>query len=233
MAADIKSEVRSDVPLGRRMPNASTRIVVADRNVITRVGIRSILERNTGMAVIAEATSYDAVLDAVDEHGPDVLIIDLDLGDDTTRGLRICEDISERYPATKVLVLANTLNEMIVVEALRRGVTGYLCKDDVRADELGKGVKAVQEGETVLGKGVGSMVARGLGSVRGQAEHLTDRELDVIRLVSKGQSNKQIANTMFITESTVKFHLQNASKKLGTHRRAELAHRATAAGLLK
>jgi DNA-binding NarL/FixJ family response regulator len=212
---------------------ASTRIVVADRNVINRVGIRSILERNAGFAVVAEATTYEAVMDAVDEHGPDVLIIDLDLGDDTTRGLKICDDITENYPSTKVMVLANTLNEMIVVEALRRGVTGYLSKDEVRADELSKGVKAVQDGETVLGKGVGNIVARGLGSVRGQMEHLTDRELDVIRAVSKGMSNKQIAVLMYITESTVKFHLQNASKKLGTHKRAELVGRAHAAGLLK
>ena len=224
-------ETRSDVPLGRRMPQATTRIVVADRNVITRVGLRSILERNTGFAVIAEATNYDAVIDAVDEHGPDVLIIDLDLGDDTTRGLKVVEEITERYPTTKVLVLANTLSEMIVVEALRRGASGYLCKDDVKADELGKGIKAIQDGETVLGKGVGNLVAHSLGSIR-QTEHLTDREIDVIKQVAKGQSTKQIAVAMFISESTVKFHLQNASRKLGAHRRAEIVHRAAAAGLL-
>jgi two-component system NarL family response regulator len=121
---------------------------------------------------------------------------------------------------------------MIVIEALRRGANGYLVKDEVKADELGKGVKAVQDGETVLGKGVGSMVARGLGSTRGAAEHLTDRELAVIKLVAKGLSNKQIAHEIFLSESTVKFHLQNASKKLNAHRRAEIVHRATAAGLL-
>lgn len=228
----MDKEGRSDVPLGRRSPLATSRVMVADRNVITRVGIRSILERNAGMAVVAEATSYDAVIDGVDEHGPDVLIIDLDLGDDTTRGLKLCEEISDRYPATKILVLANTLSEMIVVEALRRGANGYLCKDDVKADELGKGVKAVQDGDTVLGRGVGSLVARGLGSTRGATDHLTDRELDVIRAVAKGLSNKQIAHEMFVSESTVKFHLQNASKKLNAHRRAEIVHRATAAGLL-
>jgi DNA-binding NarL/FixJ family response regulator len=184
------------------------------------------------MAVVAEATTYDAVLDAVDEHGPDVLIIDLDLGDDTTRGLKLCEEVTDRYPATKILVLAQKLSEMIVVEALRRGVAGYLCKDDVKADELGKGVRSVQDGETVLGKGVGSMVARGLGSTRGVAEHLTDRELEVIRAVAQGLSNKQIAHQAFISESTVKFHLQNASRKLNAHRRAEIVHRASAAGLL-
>ena len=213
------------------MPQATTRIVVADHNVITRVGLRSILERNPGFAVIAEATSYDAVIDAVDEHGPDILIIDLDLGDDTTRGLKLVEEIADRFPSTKVLVLANTLSEMIVVEALRRGANGYLCKDDLKADELGKGVKAIQDGETVLGKGVGNLVAHSLGSTR-QTEHLTDREVDVIKHVAKGLSNKQIANAMFISESTIKFHLQNASKKLNAHRRAEIVHRAAAAGLL-
>jgi len=115
---------------------------------------------------------------------------------------------------------------------LRRGVTGYLCKDDVKADELGKGVRAVQDGDTVLGRGVGSLGARGLGSTRGQTEHLTDRELEVIKAAAKGMSNKQIAHEIFISESTVKFHLQNASKKLNAHRRAEIVHRATAAGLL-
>ena len=224
-------ETRSDVPLGRRMPQATTRIVVADRNVITRVGLRSILERNPGFAVIAEATSYDAVIDAVDEHGPDLLIIDLDLGDDTTRGLKVIEEIADRYATTKVLVLANTLSEMIVVEALRRGANGYLSKDDLKADELGKGVKAIQDGETVLGKGVGNLVAHSLGSTR-QNEHLTDREIDVIKYVAKGLSNKQIASAMFISESTIKFHLQNASRKLNAHRRAEIVHRAAAAGLI-
>jgi two-component system response regulator DevR len=227
---DLQS--RSDVALGRRSPMATTRVMVADRNVITRVGLRSILERNSGMAVVAEATSYEAVIDAVDEHGPDVLIIDLDLGDDTTRGLKLCEEITERFPSTKILVLANTLSEMIVVEALRRGANGYICKDEVKADELGKSVRAVQEGETVLGRGVGSLVAKGLGSTRGSIEHLTDRELDVIRAVAKGLSNKQIAHEIFVSESTVKFHLQNASKKLHAHRRAEIVHLATAAGLL-
>ncbi|MFM1956695.1 MAG: hypothetical protein RLZ41_94 [Actinomycetota bacterium] len=228
----MDKDSRSDVPLGRRSPLASTRVMVADRNVITRVGIRSILERTSGMAVVAEATTYEAVIDGVDEHGPDVLLIDLDLGDDTTRGLKLCEEVSDRYPGTKILVLANTLSEMIVVEALRRGANGYLCKDDVKADELSKGVKAVQEGDTVLGRGVGSLVARGLGSTKGQAEHLTDRELDVIRAVAKGLSNKQIAHEIFVSESTVKFHLQNASRKLNAHRRAEIVHRATSAGLL-
>jgi DNA-binding NarL/FixJ family response regulator len=121
---------------------------------------------------------------------------------------------------------------MIVLESLRRGATGYLIKDEVKADELGKAVLSVQQGETVLGRTVGAMVSKGLGSTRSQTEHLSDRELEVIRFVAKGLSNKQIAHEIFISESTVKFHLQNASKKLTAHNRAELVSRASAAGLL-
>lgn len=224
------NDARSDVPLGRRMPNAKTRVVVADRNVITRVGIRAILERSSGTAVIAEATNYDAILDAVDEHGPDVLVFDLDLGDDTTRGLQLCEEIRARFPATRILVLSNTLSEFVVLDALRRGASGYLVKDDIRADELQKAVLSVQEGETVMGRGVAGILARSLGG--GNNERLSDRELELVQMLAHGLSNKEIAARLFVSESTVKFHIQNASKKLGAHNRTELVHRAVVAGFI-
>jgi DNA-binding NarL/FixJ family response regulator len=213
------------------MPNAKTRVVVADRNVITRVGIRAILERTTGTAVIAEATTYEAVLDAVDEHGPDVLVIDLDLGDDTTRGLHLCQEISERFPTTKVLVLSQTLSEFVVVDALRRGATGFLIKDELKADELQKAVQNVQFGETVLGKGVGNVIARSLGSSV-TTERLSDRELEIAQLLAHGLTNKEVSNKLFISESTVKFHIHNASKKVNAHNRTELVHKASLLGFI-
>jgi DNA-binding NarL/FixJ family response regulator len=213
------------------MPNAKTRVVVADRNVITRVGIRAILERTTGTAVIAEATTYEAVLDAVDEHGPDVLVIDLDLGDDTTRGLHLCQEISERFPTTKVLVLSQTLSEFVVVDALRRGATGFLIKDELKADELQKAVQNVQLGETVLGKGVGNVIARSLGSSV-TTERLSDRELEIAQLLAHGLTNKEVSNKLFISESTVKFHIHNASKKVNAHNRTELVHKASLLGFI-
>jgi DNA-binding NarL/FixJ family response regulator len=227
----MASDIRADVPLGRRMPNAKTRVVVADKNVITRVGIRSILERTPGTAVIAEATTYEAVLDAVDEHGPDVLVIDLDLGDDTTRGLHLCQEISERFPTTKVLVLSQTLSEFVVVDALRRGATGFLIKDELKADELQKAVQNVQLGETVLGKGVGNVIARSLGS-NVTTERLSDRELEIAQLLAHGLTNKEVSNKLFISESTVKFHIHNASKKVNAHNRTELVHKASLLGFI-
>jgi hypothetical protein len=227
----MPNDSRSDVPLGRRMPNAKTRVVIADKNVVTRIGIRAILERTSGTAVVAEATSYDAVLDTVDEHGPDVLVIDLDLGDDTTRGLQLCEEISKRFPTTKVLVLAQTLSEFVVVDAIRRGASGFIIKDEIRADELQQAVLNVQRGEMVLGKGVGNVLARSLGSNVTQ-ERLSDRELEIAQHLAHGLTNKEISSKLFISESTVKFHIQNASKKVGAHNRTELVHKASLLGFI-
>jgi DNA-binding NarL/FixJ family response regulator len=197
-----------------------------------RAGIRALLERAPGVAVIAEATDYDQVLLAVEEHGPDVLVVDLDLGDDTTRGLTLCEEISERFPLTQILVLADTLSELVVVEAIRRGARGFLVKGQVSADELVRSVRAVQEGEAAFGKGVGAIVARTLGSDRHDMDLLSPRELEVVRRVAHGLSNQQIAHELFLSVSTVKFHIHNASRKLHAGRRAELVLRASAKGLV-
>lgn len=220
----MNTDVRADVPLGRRAPHANIRVVVADRNVITRIGIRAILERRSDTAVVAEANNYDSIIDAVDEHGPDVVLIDLDLGDDTTRGLAICSEITERYPGSHIIVLASSLNELVVVEAIRRGAVGFLVKDDVSAEELNQAVRDVRAGDTVFGRNVAGILARGLG-VRATAPALSAREREIIGLVGEGKSNKQIAAALFISEGTVKFHLRNASTKLDAHTRAELVHK--------
>jgi len=212
---------------------ARTRVVIADKTVIARVGIRTILERSQGTAVVAETSTYESTLQAIEEHAPDVLVIDLDLGDDTTKGLQLCEQISRRYSdATQVLVVARSVSEFVVIEALKRGVLGFFLKDQVTADELQKAVKAVQQGETVLGGGISSLIAKSLSAREGSGEQLSDRELDVLRLLARGHGNKEIARELFISESTVKFHVHNICKKMGVTKRAQVVHVATAAGLL-
>ena len=223
---------REDVSRGLRAASAGTRIVVADRTVIARVGIRAILERSPSTAVVAEAASYEATMMAVDEHAPDVLVIDLDLGDDTTKGLNLCEEISEKYgDKTKILILSRTLSEFVLVEALRRGASGFLIKDQVNVDELQKAVKQIQNGETVLGSGVSSLLARSVGA-RNTIEPLSDREMEVLKLVAEGLGNKEIASKLFISESTVKFHVHNVCVKFNCTKRTEVVHKATQAGVL-
>lgn len=226
----MANDARGDVALGRRSPLAKSRVVIADNTVIARVGIRTILERTAGTAVVAEASTYDATLLAVEEHAPDVLVIDLDLGDDTTKGLQLCETISNKYSDTKILVLVKTVSEFVVVDALRRGALGFFLKEQVSADELQRAVRAVQKGETVLGQGVSKLIAKSLGNSK--SDSLSDRELDVIRLLGRGLGNKEIAKELFISESTVKFHVHNICKKFGCTKRTQVVHHATAAGLL-
>lgn len=227
----MPNDARGDVALGRRSPLAKTRVVIADNTAISRVGIRTILERTSGTAVVAEASSYEATQLAVEEHAPDVLVIDLDLGDDTTKGLQLCETITNRYQGTKILVLVRTVSEFVVVDALRRGALGFFLKEQISADELQRAVRAVQKGETVLGQGVSKLIAKSLGGTSG-TESLSDRELDVVRLLGRGLGNKEIAKELFISESTVKFHVHNICKKFGCTKRTQVVHHATAAGLL-
>ena len=227
----MAEDARNDVALGRRSPLAKTRVVVADRQSIVRAGIRTILERISGNAVVAEATSYEATLLAVEEHAPDVLIFDLDLGDDTTKGLQLCEQIRNRFPSTQILVLVQSVSEFVVVDALKRGASGFFLKDQLSADELQRAVRAVQGGETTLGKGVSNLIAKSL-STGPSSDQLSDRELDVIRLLARGMGNKEIAKDLFISESTVKFHVHNICKKFGCTNRTQVVHHATTAGLL-
>lgn len=227
----MANEARDDVALGRRFPMAQTRLVVADKTVIARVGIRTIMERAASTVVVAEATTYEEALAAVEEHAPDVLIIDLDLADDTTRGLQLCEVITARFSRTKIFCLVRSVSEFVVVDALRRGATGFYLKDQVTADELQKAVKAVQRGETMLGPGVSKLIAKSLGGSK-SSEQLSDRELDVVRHLAKGLGNKEIAKSLFISESTVKFHVHNICRKFGCTKRTQVVHFATSAGLL-
>ncbi|MEY2900874.1 MAG: hypothetical protein RL247_1040 [Actinomycetota bacterium] len=212
----------------QRAPYATTRVVVADRSVIVRIGVRAILERHPDTAVVAEANNYNSVKDAIDEHNPDVLLIDLDLGDDTNKGLSICADVTDSHPETKIIILASSVNELILVEAIRNGAVGYLVKDQLSAEELSRAVRSVNSGEQAFGKNITALLARAVGQKQAPQASLSSREVEVIRLIADGQSNKAIAKSLFISEGTVKFHVKNAFDKLGVHTRAELVKRASA-----
>ncbi len=218
------------LPRSYRAPNARVRIAIVDSNVIFRAGVRTVLERRPGLAVVSECGDAATALDQIANLEPDLAIIDVDLEDDTTSGLALLQDISRQFPSVRVLVLTTAVSELIVIEALRRGAAGYALKRS-SPDELGKMVFALDRGDSAFSSEVASVVARSVGGHVPREATLSDREREVVRLVARGWSNKQVAAELFIAESTVKFHLRNAMRKLGTTRRSEVAYRAGKAGL--
>lgn len=218
------------LPRSYRAPNARVRIALVDSNVIFRAGVRTVLERRPGLAVVSECGDAATALDQIANLEPDLAIIDVDLEDDTTSGLALLQDISRQFPSVRVLVLTTAVSELIVIEALRRGAAGYALKRS-SPDELGKMVFALDRGDSAFSSEVASVVARSVGGRVPREATLSDRERQVVRLVARGWSNRQVATELFISESTVKFHLRNAMRKLGTTRRSEVAYRAGKAGL--
>jgi len=218
------------LPRSYRAPNAKIRIALVDSNIIFRAGTRTVLERRPGIAVISECGDSATALDQIASLEPDLAIIDVDLEDDTTKGLALLQDISRQFPRVRVLVLTTAVSELIVVESLRRGAVGYALKR-CSPDELGKMVQSIDHGDSAFSAEVASVVARTIGGHLPAEATLSEREREVVRLVAHGQSNREIAHALYISESTVKFHLHNAMKKIGARNRSEVSYRATHSGL--
>jgi two-component system response regulator DevR len=218
------------LPRSYRAPNARVRVALVDSNIIFRAGVRSVLERRPGVAVISECGDAPTALDQVASLEPDLVIVDVDLEDDTTKGLALLQDLKTQFPGVRTLVLTTAVSELIVVEALRRGAAGYALKH-CSPDELGRMVQAIDHGESAFSSEVASVVARTIGGQVPSEATLSDRERAVVQLIARGQSNRQIAHALFISESTAKFHVHNAMRKLGVKRRAEVAYRAGLVGL--
>ena len=210
------------------------RLVIVDDHAIIRQGLRSMLERDGEMVVVAEASTPDEARSAVAEHAPDVVLLDLKLGQDDDAGLAVCRRLTADDPSVKVLVLTTFLNERLVVEAIRSGAKGYVLKD-VDVDALVGSIRAVRAGESAFDSHAAAVVVKSLAgdTAAAPAVSFTARESEVVHLLARGLSNKQIGQSLFISETTVKFHVHNVMDKLGVKRRAEVVYRSGQLRLLE
>ena len=210
------------------------RLLIVDDHAIIRQGLRTMLERDDEMVVVAEAGTPEEARAAVLEHRPDVVLLDLKLGDDDDAGLTVCRQITADDPTARVLVLTTFLNERLVVAAIRSGAKGYVLKD-VDADALLRSIRAVRAGESAFDSHAAAVVVRSMSadSAGEKAVTFTARETEVVRLLANGLSNKQIGAELYISETTVKFHVHNVMEKLGVKRRAEVVYRSGQLGLLQ
>ncbi len=215
-------------------PDTATaiRTMLVDDHALLREGIRSLLDREAAISVVGEAGSYDAALAEVQRCRPDVVVVDLKLTAGTEyEGLRLITEISGRHPGVATLVLTTFLDDDLVVRAVRAGARGYVVKD-VDTTELVRAIQAVFGGGSAFDPRSAAIVLRSVSGDADSPEALTDREREVLRLLADGLSNKRIGQTLFISESTVKFHIRNIIRKLGVSKRTDAVYIASKRGLI-
>ena len=199
------------------------RLFLADDHPPLRAGLAAILTSQPDLKVVAEAGSGREVM--ASKESADVYVVDLRMpnGD----GIQTIQALIARDPAARVLVLTTYDNEEDIFQALEAGARGYLLKDTTK-EELIAAVRQVHQGERYLPQNIASRLADRL--IR---PNLTPREMDVLRLVSRGRTNKEMASAMFISEETVKSHMKSLFLKLGVHDRAEAVSVSMQRGLIR
>ena len=212
---------------------APVRILVVDDHTIVRQGLRSILDLEPDFTVVGEAADAGQAVTETARLLPDVVLLDLMLSDRApAEGLDVCAVLREQHPGVRVVVLTTFLDERLLLGALRRGASGYALKD-VDAVELARIIRSVHGGESAFDPRSARLVVSSLTGEHGPpARPLSDRELEVVRLVARGATNLRVARELYVSESTVKYHLRTAMRKLGASDRTELVFRASARGLL-
>lgn len=213
------------------------RLLIVDDQRLMREGLRTLLELEGGFEIVGELAEGQAALDAYAELNPDVVLMDIRMpgmdGVEATR--RICA----RWPEARVIILTTFDDDANVFEGLRAGAVGYLLKD-LSGQELANAVRTVFKGgaliEPTVAKRVMAEFARLHPPARtiddGLPEPLSERELDVLKLVSAGLSNREIGNKLGLSEGTVKNYVTNVLQKIGVRDRTQAALRGRELGLI-
>ena len=204
------------------------RILIADDHSVVRQGLRMFLGLDPELEVIGEARDGAEALLRAHELHPDVVLIDLLMP--VMDGIAAIGAIRRELPDIEVIALTSVLDDSSVIGAVRAGAIGYLLKD-TEADDLRRAIKAAAAGQVQLSP---KAAARLMREVRApdSPETLTEREVDVLRLLAQGQANKQIAGNLRIGEKTVKTHVSNILAKLGVPSRTQAALYAVRIGLV-
>ena len=200
------------------------RILIADDHFVARVGVRAIINRQRDMKVVAEASGGRQAIELFRKGLPDLALLDLRMpGVDGTQAARA---IRAEHPSAKMIALTSYVGDQDIRQALAAGMQGYVTKNGT-IDELVVAIRAVHEGQTYLP----SALAAALAAQPATAD-LSPRELEVLRLVARGLSNKQIAYALSIAEHTAKNHVKNVLDKLCVHDRTEAAVAAIQRGII-
>lgn len=210
------------------------RLLLVDDHRIVRQGIRSLLELEHDLEVVAEADNGERALELIDVFQPDVVLLDIKMAD--MSGVEVCRQLTLKCPDIRVIILTAFSNDENVLQCIQAGAKGYVLKD-VDVAELVNIIRAVCRGEAVLDPKITAVVMGRLSGTPGRQEKflpsLTSQEITIIKLVSQGLTNQEIGERLFLSQDTVKYHLRNAMQKLEARNRAEAVYKAWSAGWLR
>ncbi len=204
---------------------AKQRIVLVDDHEVVRLGLKSLLERHPQFEVVGEAGSAREAVEQVAALKPEVVLMDIRLPG--TSGIEACEEIVNRFPGTRVIMLTSYADDEMLFSAIRAGASGYLLKQ-IGSDDLVKALEAVSRGEALLDPAVTQRVFQEVRRAVKEEEasafaHLSQQEKHVLLLVSEGKTNREIAKSLFLGEGTVRNYVSSILSKLGVNNRAEAA----------
>ena len=204
------------------------RILIADDHDVVRQGLHSFLALDPELQVVGEAQDGAEAVRLAREVRPDVVLMDLIMPE--MDGIAATQIIRRELPDTEVVALTSVLEDASVVGAIRAGAIGYLLKD-TKVDELGRAIRGAAAGQVQLSPKAAARLVR---EVRAPdpAAALSEREVEVLRLLTRGWANKQIARDLVITEKTVKTHVSSILGKLGVQSRTQAALHAVRMGLV-
>jgi NarL family two-component system response regulator LiaR len=208
------------------------RVLIADDHAVVRQGLRTFLDLQDDIEVVAEAADGEDALAAAERAQPDIILLDLVMP--RLEGVATLRRLRERTPEARVIVLTSFGDDERLFAALRAGAVGYLLKD-VEPAELVRAIRTADAGQSPLSPAVAARVIDELthGGHRGvPADDLTPRELEVLRLIARGRSNKVIALELGMAEKTVKTHVSHVLTKLGLTDRTQAALYAVREGLV-
>jgi two-component system NarL family response regulator len=210
------------VPL---VPVRPARVLVVDDHALLRTGVANIINQESDLRVVAEASNGLEAVAAFERHRPDVTLLDLRMP--VMEGVEAVRQIRERDPNAKVIVLTTYDTDEDISRALKAGAKAYVLKD-ISAEGLIGCIHDVLAGKTYLAPAAAAKLAEGVTRVQ-----LTPRELSTLQLIADGRSNKEIASELRISERTVKTHLGHLFDKLGVTSRTEAVKIATRRGLVR
>ncbi len=203
-------------------------VVLADDHAVVRSALRMLLEDEPGIEVVAEAGDADAAIRYAGGHHPRVMILDINMPGGS--GLEAIPEIHRQSPETRIVMLTMQDETASARAALQAGVLGYILKE-AASDELVKAVRLAAEGKTYLQPELGARLAAEPETAT--PDDLSERELEVLRLIALGHTNNEIAERLFLSVRTVESHRSHIQQKLGLTTRSELVRYALERGLIE